>query len=74
MTSFTDKMNFYVLHKLIIVGEREGAFLGKSRKDLVRGGLLLSARKETRSWGANLFVCGMGWLARAQRGLVAFSL
>ena len=36
----------YALHKLIVSGEREGPFQARSRKDLMQGGLLLSALKE----------------------------
>lgn len=65
----------YALHKLIIAGEREGAFQSKSSKDLIQAGLLLSALKETRPWEvdeawADLLGRGKGWSTRAQRGLV----
>lgn len=68
----------YALHKLIIAGEREGAFQSKSGKDLMQAGLLLAALKETRPWEveeawANLVSRGKGWSSRAQRGLDALS-
>jgi hypothetical protein len=68
----------YALHKLIVAGEREGAFLSKANKDLMQSGLLLSALKESRPWeveGAweDLVSRGKGWSLRAQRGLVAVS-
>lgn len=66
----------YALHKLIVAGEREGAFQSKSSKDLMQAGLLLSALKEARPWEveeawADLLGRGKGWSARAQRGLLA---
>ena len=69
----------YALHKLIVAGEREGAFQAKSKKDLMQAGLLLSALKETRPWEveeawADLLRRGKGWAVRAQRGLLALGL
>ena len=66
----------YALHKLIIAGEREGAFQSKSNKDLMQAGLLLAALKDIRPWEveeawADLLSRGKGWSSRAQRGLVA---
>lgn len=66
----------YALHKLIIAGEREGAFQSKSAKDLMQAGLLLGALRELRPWEveeawANLLGRGNGWSSRAQRGLLA---
>ena len=66
----------YALHKLIIAGEREGAFQSKSSKDLMQAGLLLSALREMRPWEveeawADLLGRGKGWATRAQRGLLA---
>lgn len=66
----------YALHKLIIAGEREGAFQAKSVKDLMQAGLLLAALREIRPWEvdealANLLGRGKGWSSRLQRGLQA---
>jgi len=66
----------YALHKLIIAGEREGAFQAKSNKDLMQAGLLLAALKDIRPWEveeawADLLSRGKGWSSRAQRRLVA---
>lgn len=66
----------YALHKLIIAGEREGAFQSKSRKDLMQAGLLLSALREMRPWEveeawADLLKRGKGWSSRALRGMMA---
>ena len=69
----------YALHKLIVAGEREGAFQSKSGKDIMQAGLLLSALKEIRPWEveeawADLLARGKGWSTRAQRGLVGLEL
>ncbi|HYO27563.1 MAG TPA: nucleotidyltransferase domain-containing protein, partial [Azonexus sp.] len=40
----------YALHKLIVAGEREGAFQAKTGKDFVQAGLLLSVLRENRPW------------------------
>ena len=66
----------YALHKLIVAGEREGAFQSKSNKDLMQAGLLLSALREMRPWEveeawADLLRRGKGWSTRAERGLLA---
>lgn len=66
----------YALHKLIVSGEREGAFQSKSQKDLMQSGLLLSALKELRPWEveaawADLLSRGNGWSSRARNGLLA---
>lgn len=66
----------FALHKLIIAGEREGAFQVKSNKDIMQAGLLLAALKELQPWEvddawADLVSRGKGWTSRAQRGLVA---
>ena len=63
----------YALHKLIIHGERQGAFATKSNKDLVQAGSLLSRLQEIRGWEveeawADLRSRGKGWTDRAQRG------
>lgn len=64
----------YALHKLIVTGIREGAFIAKSRKDLQQSGLLLRALRESRPWEveeawADLLARGTGWETRARRGL-----
>jgi hypothetical protein len=66
----------YALHKLIVAGEREGAFRAKATKDLVQAGLLLSVLKENRPWEVeeawtNLKMRGKGWHSRVDRGLQA---
>ena len=66
----------YALHKLIIAGEREGAFQAKTGKDFVQAGLLLSVLRENRPWEVeeawkNLEGRGKGWRSRAMRGLQA---
>lgn len=66
----------YALHKLIVAGEREGAFQTKSSKDLMQSGLLLLVLKELRPWEVeeawqDLVSRGKGWSSRAQRGLLA---
>ncbi|WP_301100808.1 nucleotidyltransferase domain-containing protein [Propionivibrio sp.] len=66
----------YALHKLIVYGEREGAFRSKSNKDLVQAGLLLAALQESRPWEVDeawvdLLARGDGWVRRAQYGLAA---
>ncbi len=64
----------YALHKLIVAGEREGAFVSKSGKDLMQAGLLLAALRDLRPWEveeawADLLGRGKGWSSRAERGL-----
>lgn len=66
----------YALHKLIVAGEREGAFQSKSTKDLMQAGLLLAALRESRPWEVedawgDLLARGKGWGSRAQHGLLA---
>lgn len=68
----------YALHKLIVYGEREGAFMSKSGKDLVQAGLLLSVLRESRPWEVeeaweDLLARGKGWSSRARRGLKALA-
>ena len=64
----------YALHKLIVAGERDGAFVSKFGKDLMQAGLLLAAMRDLRPWEveeawADLLGRGKGWSSRAQRGL-----
>ena len=66
----------YALHKILVYGEREGAFATKASKDLLQAGLLLSYLKEHRpsevkqAW-ANLISRGPGWVRRARHGRAA---
>jgi hypothetical protein len=66
----------YALHKLIVAGEREGAFSIKSGKDYMQTGLLLAVLREAKPWDVkeaweDLMTRGVGWKTRAQRGLIA---
>lgn len=68
----------YALHKLIIAGEREGAFQAKANKDLQQAGMLLSVLKERRPWEVDevwrdLLSRGDGWVKRVRRGLLALN-
>jgi hypothetical protein len=68
----------YALHKLIVAGEREGAFAAKSGKDIMQAGLLLGALREAKPWEveeawADLNARGTGWSSRARRGLTALN-
>lgn len=63
----------YALHKLIVYGERQGAFAAKSAKDLMQAGALLTRLKETRNWEveaawSDLLARGKGWTTRVRRG------
>lgn len=63
----------YALHKLIVYGERSGAYAAKSRKDLEQAAQLLARLKETRAWEveeawADLIQRGKGWVDRVKRG------
>jgi len=68
----------YALHKLIVYGERKGAFATKSTKDLKQAGLLLLRLKElrpsdiTEAW-RDLVGRGPGWRSRARAGAAALS-
>lgn len=66
----------YALHKLLVFGERSGAFAAKSNKDLIQSGFLLTALKASRPWEveeawADLISRGKGWVTRARQGLHA---
>ena len=66
----------YALHKLLIYGERKGAFLQKSQKDLWQSAALLGYLKDRRAWEveeawSDLLARGKGWVARAGQGLAA---
>ena len=65
----------YALHKLIVLGERKGAYAAKSAKDLQQSASLLSCLKEfrksdvDRAW-KDLVSRGKGWHTRARSGAV----
>lgn len=66
----------YALHKLIVHGEREGAFAAKSTKDLHQATSLLAYYREHRPWEideawADLVSRGKGWVRRAGQGVAA---
>lgn len=66
----------YALHKLIVFGEREGAFVVKSSKDLLQATSLLSLLKDRRPWEVeaaweDIKGRGKGWLTRIERGIKA---
>jgi hypothetical protein len=68
----------YALHKLIVYGEREGAFVAKSSKDLLQAASLLKLMKERRPWEveeawSDIKGRGKGWLLRVERGLNALN-
>lgn len=68
----------FALHKLIVYGERKGAYAAKSAKDIQQAGFLLSRLKELRpsdiaeAW-RDLIGRGPGWRSRARNGLEALS-
>jgi hypothetical protein len=66
----------YTLHKLIVYGEREGAFAVKATKDLVQAASLLQYYKDHRTWEIkeayeDLVSRGKGWISRFERGVNA---
>lgn len=66
----------YALHKLLVYGEREGAFAAKSRKDLSQVAALLAYYQEHGKWDideawADLVSRGKGWVRRAKQGVQA---
>ena len=66
----------FALHKLLVYGERKGAFAAKSTKDLTQAGLLLMCLKELRNWEVeeawkDLVARGKGWVQRARVGIAA---
>jgi hypothetical protein len=66
----------YALHKLLVYGERSGAFIVKGNKDIVQAGCLLSLLKERRPWEVeeawtDLLSRGKGWVSRVAQGLHA---
>ena len=68
----------YALHKLIVYGERKGAYAAKSAKDIQQAAFLLSRLKELRpsdiaeAW-RDLIGRGPGWRSRARNGVEALS-
>jgi hypothetical protein len=68
----------YALHKLIVYGERKGAYAAKSGKDIQQAGFLLSLLKELRpsdiaeAW-RDLLSRGPGWRSRVRNGVEALS-
>ena len=66
----------YALHKLVVFGERRGAFQTKASKDLQQAGLLLAVLKERREsevrevW-RDLLSRGKSWASRAKQGVRA---
>lgn len=68
----------YAMHKLVVLGERKGAFVTKSSKDLEQAASLLEVLLETRrsdidrAW-KDLVSRGPGWRARARQGVSALT-
>lgn len=63
----------YALHKVLIAGEREGAFRVKTRKDLAQAAHLLAVLSQWRPESLtealdDLLSRGPGWQSRFQRG------
>lgn len=68
----------FALHKLIVYGERKGAFAAKSGKDLLQAASLLAYYKQNRKWEIETVVedmmeRGKGWVTRLERGLTALN-
>lgn len=68
----------FALQKLIVYGERRGAFTTKSAKDIVQAEALLAVLKERRAWEVqeaweDLLSRGKGWRARVARGYAALA-
>jgi hypothetical protein len=66
----------YALHKLIIYGEQDTAFMAKSSKDLMQAASLLVVLKERRPWEVqaaweDLKQRGKGWSKRIHKGIAA---
>lgn len=67
----------YALHKLLVFGQRTGAYVAKSRKDLVQAGHLIAYLAQHRAgdldaaW-KDLLGRGKQWIAAAQQGIHAF--
>lgn len=68
----------FALHKLIVYGEREGAFVAKSSKDLLQATSLIKLLKERRPWEIesawlDITKRGKGWVTRVKHGVNALS-
>jgi hypothetical protein len=68
----------FALHKLLVAGERVGAFAAKSAKDVRQAAALLAVLKNTRPWEidearADLNSRGKDWRDRLQRGVAILS-
>lgn len=66
----------YALHKLVVYGERTGAFRAKSAKDLVQSACLLNflwdhRREPLEEALADLLTRGKGWRSRLKQGASA---
>jgi hypothetical protein len=66
----------YALHKLLVYGERQGAFAAKSKKDLHQTASLLAYFREHGKWDideawTDLVSRGSGWVRRARQGVEA---
>lgn len=66
----------YALHKLIVYGEREGAFSAKRGKDLLQAASILAYYREHGTWEIDeawkdLISRGKGWVKRAKQGVEA---
>lgn len=66
----------YALHKLVVYGERTGAFRIKSSKDLAQAACLLSFLWEHRLESleesfADMLTRGRGWRSRLKQGATA---
>lgn len=66
----------FALHKLVVYGERSGAFRVKSTKDLAQAACLLSflwdhQRQTLDESLADMLIRGKGWLARLRQGATA---
>ncbi len=69
----------FALHKLIVMGEREGSYQTKSNKDARQAALLIDCLRQQRpddlrdAW-SDFCLRGRGGLSRAERGLAAVDL
>lgn len=66
----------YALHKLLVFGERKGAFSTKSAKDLAQAASLLEylaehRRSQLMQAHGDLLARGKGWVARFEQGVAA---
>ncbi len=68
----------FALHKLIVFGERAGAFRAKANKDLVQAAHLLAWLRDHRREPldqavADLMTRGRGWVSRFRQGAIAMN-